>query len=96
VPGVGEKTAVKFLQQYGSLDEPLRAHRRRSAGQDAPESLDRRARRWRTTAPGHDQHRPRPDAYDAGACRFTRDYDQDAVIGFSHQLEFRSLIKELP
>ncbi len=35
VPGVGEKTAVRLIQQFGSVEKHLRAHRRGRAGEAA-------------------------------------------------------------
>ncbi len=94
VPGVGEKTAVKFLQQYGTLDE-LYAHvdeisgpKTRQALIDAHEQVLRN-RRLVTINTDLDIH------FDADKCRL-RDYDQDALIALFNELEFRSLIKELP
>jgi DNA polymerase-1 len=94
VPGIGDKTAAKFLQQYGSLDE-LYAHLDEISGPKTRQSLiDARElvmlnRRLVTI------HTDLPLAYDSEACRF-RGFSQDAVAAIFNQLEFRSLIKELP
>src|SRR5690606_34745064 len=94
VPGVGEKTAIKFLQQYGTLDE-LYAHVDEISGPKTRQSLiDAREqvlrnRRLVTINTDLDIH------FDADKCRL-RDYDQDALIDLFNALEFRSLIKELP
>ena len=94
VPGVGEKTAIKFLQQYGTLDE-LYAHVDEISGPKTRQSLiDAREqvlrnRRLVTINTDLDIH------FDADKCRL-RDYDQDALIALFNELEFRSLIKELP
>lgn len=95
VPGVGEKTAVKFLQQYGSLDA-LYEHVNEISGQKTKQSLIdakplvERNRRLVTIVTELDDLR-----YDAAKCHL-RDYDPDPVIALFNQLEFRSLIKELP
>jgi len=94
VPGVGEKTAVKFLQQYGSLDN-LYAHIDEITGAKTRQNLIdyaeqvRRNLRLVTISTDLDL------VYDAAACR-TRSYTPDAVIALFNQLEFRSLLKELP
>ena len=94
VPGVGEKTAIKFLQQYGTLDE-LYAHVDEISGPKTRQSLIDaheqvlRNRRLVTINTDLDIH------FDADKCRL-RDYDQDALIALFNELEFRSLIKELP
>ncbi|GIK72379.1 MAG: DNA polymerase I [Chloroflexota bacterium] len=94
VPGVGEKTAVKFLQQYGSIDA-LYAHideisgpKTRQALLDAREQVLRN-RRLVTINTDLDL------TFDAAQCA-TRDYDPDAVLELFNALEFRSLLKELP
>jgi DNA polymerase I len=94
VPGIGDKTASKFLQQYGSLDE-LYAHVGEISGPKTRQSLiDARElvmlnKRLVTI------HTDLPIAYDAEACRF-QGFSQDAVAAVFNQLEFRSLTKELP
>ena len=94
VPGVGEKTAVKFLQQYGTLDElythvdEISGPKTRQALIDARDHVLRN-RRLVTINTDLDIH------FDADKCRL-RDYDQDALIALFNELEFRSLIKELP
>ena len=94
VPGVGEKTAVKFLQQYGSIDD-LYAHLDAISGPKTRQALaDARAlvlqnRRLVTISTDLDL-RFEP------ALAATRDYDQEAVVALFEELEFRSLIKELP
>ncbi len=94
VPGVGEKTAVKLLQQYGSLDE-ICANLGQISGDKLRQSLTaaqeqlRRNKRLVTIQTDLELR------YDADACRL-RDYDRDAVAALFEELEFRSLLKELP
>ena len=94
VPGVGEKTAVKFLQQYGSIDE-LYKHLDAISGPKTRQALiDARDqvlhnRRLVTISTDLDL------IFAPDECA-TRDYDQEAVIALFNELEFRSLIKELP
>ena len=94
VPGVGEKTAVKFLQQYGSLDG-LYAHIDEISGAKTRQNLidyaEQVHRNLRLVTIGIDLDL----TYDAAACR-VRSYTPDAVIALFNQLEFRSLLKELP
>ena len=94
VPGVGEKTATKLLQEFGSIDaiykkiekvqpeklrENLRAH-------------EREARESRELV---EIHREAPVKLDLEACR-VRGFDRDRVEQLFHELEFRSLIQRLP
>lgn len=94
VPGVGEKTAVKLLQTYGTL-ENLYAHAEEVRGpklqQNLIESAEQVQRNKRLVTITTDL----PLDYDATACRL-RDYDQQKLLELLHALEFRSLIKELP
>lgn len=95
VPGVGEKTALKLLLQFGSLDALY--HR---VGEVSGAKLQQalithrdqveRNKRLVTIVTELDGL-----SYDPNACRL-RDYDQAAVIDLFNELEFRSLIKELP
>jgi len=94
VPGVGEKTAIKFLQQFGAIDE-LYQHLDAISGPKTRQALiDAQAqvthnRRLVTISTDLDL------TFDPAQCA-TRDYDQEAVIALFEELEFRSLIKELP
>jgi DNA polymerase-1 len=93
VPGIGDKTASKFLQQYGSLDD-LYAHIDEIGGPKTRQNLlDNRDlvlrnRRLVTI------HTDLPITYDAEACRF-HGFSQDAVAALLHRLEIRSLDKKL-
>lgn len=93
VPGVGDKTAIKFLQQYGSLDG-LYDHLDAVSGPKTRQNLaDNRElvllnKRLVTI------HTDLPIDYDAEACRF-EGFSVEAVDGFFHEMEFRSLSKRL-
>lgn len=94
VPGVGEKTAVKFLKEYETL-ENLYAHVDEISGPKTRQSLI-------DAKPQVDLNktlvtivRDLDLAYDAAKCRL-HDYDQETVIKLFQELEFRSLLKELP
>jgi len=94
VPGVGEKTATKFLQQYGSLDG-LYAHVDAISGPKTRQSLidahELVVRNKRLVTISRELDIP----YNAEQCRL-RDYPKDAVVALFNALEFRSLIKDLP
>lgn len=94
VPGVGEKTAIKFLTEYGTV-ENLYAHIDEISGPktrqnliEAREQVERN-RRLMTIVRDLDL------VYNPEACR-VEDYDQQAVVRLFNELEFRSLLKELP
>ena len=93
VRGVGEKTATKLLQQYGSLEE-IYAH------------LDEVQTRFRNKlAEGRDMAflsrrlgsiaRDVPVQLDLDACR-ARSFDRESVLALFRELEFRSLAERLP
>jgi len=94
VPGIGEKTAIKLLQQFGSIDgiyqhlDAISGPKTRQALIDAQTQVMHN-RRLVTISTDLDL------TFDPAQCA-TRDYDQDAVIALFEELEFRSLIKELP
>lgn len=94
VPGVGEKTAVKLMQEYGSIDgiyahlESLTPKLRQSLA-DNRAQVERNQRLCRIVTSLDDLN------YDADACRLGN-YDRADVIAFINTLEFRSLIRELP
>ncbi|MDP2950148.1 MAG: DNA polymerase I [Chloroflexota bacterium] len=94
VPGVGDKTAVKLIAEYGGLEgvlehidevEPqrlrdaLRAHQEQAVRSKALATIVTDA----------------PVALDLEACRFDR-YDRERVLDLFRELEFRSLIPRLP
>jgi len=94
VPGIGEKTASKLLKEYENL-ENLYAHVDAISGPKTRQSLlDAQAqvalnKRLVTIVRDLDL------TFDPEACRL-RSYDQAAVIALFNELEFRSLLKELP
>ncbi len=94
VPGVGEKTATKLLQEYDTLEsiyenlDSITVTRARNALAEHRESafLSQKLGRIVTDA---------PVALDLEACR-THDYDRDRVSAIFRELEFRSLVGRLP
>jgi DNA polymerase-1 len=94
VPGIGEKTAVKLLQTFGTISqlfeqlesvepprirELLRTH----------EALARHSREMATIVDDA------PVRLDLDACRAV-DYERERVLSLFRELEFRSLIDRLP
>jgi DNA polymerase-1 len=94
VPGVGDKTAVKLIEQFGSVEgvlehvdeveperlrEALRSHREQAERSKDLATIDADA----------------PVTLDLEACRFDR-YDRQRVLDLFRELEFRSLVPRLP
>lgn len=92
VHGVGEKTAVDLLNQYGTLDE-IYAHLEEVPARYQSKLKDHRAEAYlsrqlaaiSTEVPVH---------FDLEACR-TRQYDHQKVFELFRELEFRSLLGRL-
>ncbi len=92
VHGVGEKTAVALLQEFGTLDEiyahvdevPGRFQTKLRDGKDDA-YLSRKLAAIRTDVPVE---------FDLESCR-TRQYDHDRVFELFRELEFRSLLSRL-
>jgi DNA polymerase-1 len=93
VPGVGDKTATKLIQEYGSLEDIL-AH------------LDDLPARTRTLLETHREQALQskylativteaPITLDLEAARALR-YDSERVLKVFHQFEFYSLVEKLP
>ena len=93
VSGVGEKTAAKLLQQYGSLDSiyehlgevPTRFRNKLETGRN----LALLSRRLATIV------RDAPVQLDLDACHI-QELDYEPVIDLFHELEFRALVDRLP
>ena len=94
VPGVGDKTAVKLIQQFGSVEgvlehveeveperlrEALRSHREQAQRSKELATIDADA----------------PVTLDLEACRVDR-YDRERVLDLFRELEFRTLMSRLP
>ena len=94
VPGIGEKTATRLLQQYGTLDniyahlDEISSARVRNALENGREQAYLSQKLARIV-------RDVPIEFDPEACR-TRGYDRDRVVEVFRKLEFQSLLKQLP
>lgn len=93
VPGIGEKTARRLLQEYGSLDnllanldrlDPKIARLLREHGEAARQA--RELVRIVTTVPVQ---------FDLDRCQAGR-YDRQRLVAFLRELEFRRLLDRLP
>ncbi|HRW09410.1 MAG TPA: DNA polymerase I [Caldilineaceae bacterium] len=94
VPGVGEKTAVKFLKEYETLDN-LYAHIDEISGPKTRQNLIDAQPQVELNKKLVTIVRDLDVTYDPQRCHL-QDYDQEAVIKLFNELEFRSLLKELP
>jgi DNA polymerase-1 len=94
VPGIGEKTATKLLQQFGTVEgiferidevtpDKLRANLQEHEGEA------RFSKELATI------HRGAPTKLDLEACRL-QNFDRERVESLFHELEFRSLISRIP
>lgn len=94
VPGVGDKTASKFLKQYGSI-EGLYEHIDEISGPKTRQNLINaqeqvlRNRRLVTIRTDLDLN------FDPDSCRVV-DYDYQEVVTLFNQLEFHSMMRDLP
>ncbi|TAK72337.1 MAG: hypothetical protein EPO22_00615, partial [Dehalococcoidia bacterium] len=94
VPGVGEKTATKLLQQFGSVEAIYRR-----LDEVTPEKLRENLRSnepvARLSTDMATIQRDVPTKLDLEACRL-RGFDRPRVEELFHELEFRSLVNRLP
>ena len=93
VPGIGEKTATKLLQTYGTLEDVL-AHAEELPGRQKQLLTDfadqARKSKWLATIATDV-----PVTLDLAACH-THDFNREHVLALFRELEFNSLIRELP
>jgi DNA polymerase-1 len=93
VPGVGDKTAVKLIQQFGSVEGVLE-----HVEEVEPERLREALRSNRDQAVLSKElatiDADAPVTLDLEACRV--DYDRQRVLDLFRELEFRSLVSRLP
>jgi DNA polymerase-1 len=93
VRGVGEKTAVKLLQEYGTL-EGILTHAGDVATKKVREALERDADRARLSRELVTLHRDVPVELELAALA-TRPPDQAALLSLVTELEFHSLARSL-
>jgi len=95
VPGVGEKTAVRLIQQFGSIEaiyenlEQVEPPKLREALRQHEEQV-RRAKRLATIVTDA------PVALDLEAADFRAHYRRQRVLEIFRELEFKSLVPRLP
>lgn len=91
VPGVGEKTALKLLHQFGSLEEVL-AHANEAGGPKLCENLATYADQARLSRQLATIDRAVPIDIDLEECRM-EEPDHPRLLELLRELEFRGLIK---
>ena len=94
IPGVGDKTAVKFIKQFGTLDN-LYEHVDEISGPKTRANVIASAEQVRLNKRLVTIVTDLDLTYDAAACA-VRDFDRTEVVKLFHELEFRSMLKELP
>lgn len=94
VRGVGEKTAVKLLKEYETL-ENLYAHIEEISSTRARNALEQYRDEAFLSYELAKIVTDVPIELDLEACR-TRDYDRDKVAAIFQELEFRSLLSQVP
>lgn len=94
VPGIGEKTAIKLLSQYGDIDN-LYAHIDEVSGPKTRQNLLEYREQVERNKRLVTIHTDLDLSFDLETCRL-QDYDRQAVIELFNELEFRSLLRELP
>lgn len=92
IPGIGEKKAVKYLQQYSSLDEII-AHSSEIKGSDGLKIQNNAeqallCRKMATILRDFDINLNVEDT-------IKKEFDRDKLISFYQELEFKSLLKEV-
>ncbi len=94
VPGIGEKTATKLLQQFGSV-EAIYQRLDEVTPDKLRENLRTNEPAARLSVEMATIHREVPTQLDVEACRL-RGFDRARVEELFHELEFRSLVNRLP
>ncbi|MDP2726091.1 MAG: 5'-3' exonuclease H3TH domain-containing protein, partial [Dehalococcoidia bacterium] len=94
VKGIGEKTAVRLLQQYGSV-EGIFQHIQEVTPPRVRELLERNEELARLGKHLATIIRDAPVTLDLDLCRFTW-YDRNRVVQIFREWEFRSLLSKLP
>ena len=94
VPGVGDKTAVKLIQEFGGLEQIYE-----QLDEVTPERLRVKLREHEAVARHSKEmatiHTEVPVTLDLDAC-LAQEYDREQVLDLFKELEFRSLAARLP
>jgi DNA polymerase-1 len=94
VPGIGDKTAVKLINEFGSIENLYK-----QLEKVEPEKLREKLREYEAQARHSKQmaiiETKAPVKLDLEACRLDR-YDREGVLEFFRELGFRSLVPRLP
>ena len=94
VPGIGDKTAVKLIGQFGSI-ENLYEHLDEVASEKQRENLREHEALARHSKEMATIHTGVPVTLDLDACQVTH-YDREQVLELFKELDFRSLVARLP
>jgi len=94
VPGIGDKTAVKLIQQFGSI-ENLYEHLDEVTPEKLRENLRKHEAQARHSKEMATIHTGAPVQLDLEATAFTH-YDHDKVLTLFRELDFKSLAARLP
>jgi DNA polymerase-1 len=95
IPGVGEKTAIKLVQQFGSVEamldntDAIEPAKLQAAVRDAADQI-RQSKRLAVIDSAA------PVTLDLRAADFYAHYDRAAVSKFFQEMEFRTLLSRLP
>ncbi len=94
VPGIGDKTAVKLIQQFGSI-ENLYKHLAEVTPEKLRENLRAHEKQARHSKEMATIHTDAPLKLDLDACA-VKNYDREKVLALFRDLEFKSLAARLP
>jgi len=94
VPGIGDKTAVKLVQQFGSI-ENLYAHLDEVTPEKLRENLRKHEAQARHSKEMATIETNAPVQLDLEATAFTH-YDREQVLALFRELDFKSLAQRLP
>ena len=94
VPGIGEKTAAKLVQQFGSVED-IYEHLEEVEPEKLRENLRQHEEQARHSKEMVVIDSQAPATLELKACR-VHDYDRQRVLDLFRELEFRSLVSRLP
>ncbi len=93
VPGVGEKTALKLLHQYGTVEEVL-AHIDEVSGKKLQENLRNNVEQAKLSKSLATIYRAAPIGIDAATTAY-EGYESSQLLDFFKKMEFKSLISRV-